>query len=183
MMNELELIPIENEEKPTNVFLALRMGHIVNGQPCSLRKLSKLMNGAVGYSHISQLENGKVPSLSELIAYSDYFHVSIDYLLGREESPSGCMDSVANNSFNELVTSLYLSKNSADRQMLDTLNYLISSNSGRALLFYLSEFVSCDDKDSYESIFQALKAWKKISGKGVLSYQEIMLSISNLLEL
>ena len=36
---------------------------------------------------IAQWKNGSVPSGETLVKIADYFHVSVDYLLGREESP------------------------------------------------------------------------------------------------
>jgi len=175
----LELSPVESKEKPVNVFFSLRMNHLINGRPCSLRQLSKLMNNAVAHSHICQLESGKTPSLSELIAYSDYFNVSIDYLLGRTVS-CGNVEGVSKDSFNELVSSLYSSKDSSDRQMLDTLNCLVGTDAGLALLFYLNKFVNSESLD--EDVFCALREWKELPGKESKSYQEIMLAIGNRIE-
>ena len=45
----------------------------------------------ISHSRISKLENADddtEPSLSDLLAYRDYFHVSIDYLLGLEKEPT-----------------------------------------------------------------------------------------------
>ena len=38
---------------------------------------------------ISRYERGeREPGISELIAIADYFHVSVDYLIGRTENPA-----------------------------------------------------------------------------------------------
>lgn len=59
----------------------------------SQRDLAKQIN--VAHSRISKLENEfdtTIPSLNDLIAYRDYFNVSIDYLLGFEDEPTVDVD-------------------------------------------------------------------------------------------
>ena len=36
---------------------------------------------------ITNIKNGSIPSVDKIAIIADYFHVSVDYLLGREESP------------------------------------------------------------------------------------------------
>ena len=71
-------------EKPDNVFLLLRKSLIIDGVPCSVRKLSALMQEKLGYcvyySNISDIENGKKePSLRALCIYHEFFNVPFEY--------------------------------------------------------------------------------------------------------
>lgn len=54
------------------------------------------VGGALGFSSgvITKWKNGKLPEAGALIAIADYFHCSVDYLLGRTASPGVVPDGV-----------------------------------------------------------------------------------------
>lgn len=52
----------------------------------SLKEMSKKLNGKVSAAAIGRWEQGtRIPKMDGLIALADFFGVSIDYLVGRED--------------------------------------------------------------------------------------------------
>lgn len=77
----------------------------------SQRELSNMLG--VAHSRISKLENEKddtIPSLRDLLAYSNYYSVSIDYLLAldaKRTTKNMCDEIVAEiNNLNDVLNSL-----------------------------------------------------------------------------
>ena len=170
----LDLAPVhETKHKKTNPFLELRLRHLIDGIPCSQRKLSELMNKKVSHSHISALENGKKPSMNELECYHDYFGVSYEYLLDKEPSSS-----IRHDSFYKMVQWLSNSKKDDEQNMWDCFVDLTTTESGLCLLYYITEFTTSGNLDA-ETFTQALNIWKDIPNKDFLSYQEIRHKIDN----
>ena len=135
------MLEIQNTaDKKVNVFRALRLRKIVNGKVCSIRELSRLMDGRIAPSRISEVERGVAePSQKTLQVYHDFFHVSYDILLGHDELSTA----PTNNSFDEILDTLY-SDNIADKQMLDLFISLGTTDYGLAILYYLTEFLNGD---------------------------------------
>lgn len=63
-----------------NRFLVLRKELVENGKELTQKQLSKKIG--ISQKRISNLENGKEPSISEMKAYHDFFNVPYEYLLG-----------------------------------------------------------------------------------------------------
>lgn len=169
---QLELIP-EPQPNKTNPFLELRLKHIVDGVPCSQRKLSKLMKKKVSHGHISSLENGKRPSMTELECYHDYFGVSYEYLLNKIETPS-----IKHDSFYQMVQWLSNSRNQDEKNMWKCFLEITTSESGLVLLYYITEFLTAESI-SEEKFMEALRIWRSIPNKDFLTYQELRNKIDN----
>lgn len=125
-----------------NNFKKLRLQYRPNGKPVSQRGLAKVLN--VAASHISELENGRTPSLSELKAYHVFFHVSYEYLLGETESlvssdifrEKPIIESTTENTIRWLNES-----NDPDEiDVRNTFQYLLGESRGLLLLFYINAY-------------------------------------------
>lgn len=65
----------------------MRLKELRNSRHITQLKMAMDLN--MTQNTISRYETGeREPGISELIQIADYFHVSIDYLLGRTENPS-----------------------------------------------------------------------------------------------
>lgn len=171
---DLTLEPMkEHKKKKTNSFLELRLKYLIDGIPCSQRKLSELMKKKVSHSHISSLENGKRPSMNELECYHDFFGVSYEYLLGKEQSPS-----IKHDSFYKMVQWLSNSTKEDEKQMWSSFVELTTSESGLCLLYYITEFLTSEKSDTV-SFANSLKVWNETPNKEYLSYQELRHIIDN----
>lgn len=54
-----------------------------------ITQIKMAMDLNMSQNTISRYERGELePGISELIAIADYFHVSVDYLIGRTENPA-----------------------------------------------------------------------------------------------
>ncbi len=54
-----------------------------------ITQIKMAMDLNMSQNTISRYERGeREPGISELIAIADYFHVSVDYLIGRTENPA-----------------------------------------------------------------------------------------------
>lgn len=172
MQLNLEITPVQTSKK-TNPFLELRLKYLIDGIPCSQRKLSELMKKKVSHSHISALENGKKPSMNELECYHDFFGVSYEYLLNKEPG-----ESVQHDSFYKMVQWLSNSKKEDEQNMWDCFVELTTSESGLGLLYYITEFTTSGNLDASE-LTKVLSVWKNLPNKDYLSYQEIRHKIDN----
>ena len=66
----------------------MRIKELRNEQHITQLKLAMDLN--MSQNTISRYENGeREPGIAELIRIADYFHVSLDYLLGRTDTPCG----------------------------------------------------------------------------------------------
>ena len=124
----------------------------------------------VAHSRISKLENendSTIPSFNDLLAYRNYFNVSIDYLLGLEEIPT------TNEINREITKEIGLSDNSINKlkwlqdsqyfdngkdvilkkckpEIMFTLNKLIESKKFEDFIFTLNKFYTFyDDTGAY----------------------------------
>ena len=52
-----------------------------------ITKTKMLVDCGLSKSIMNNLKSGSIPSVDKIAIIADYFHVSVDYLLGREESP------------------------------------------------------------------------------------------------
>lgn len=163
-------------EKNSNPFLLLRLKLIVDNKPISQRALSKMMAGTVASSHICELEKGKEPSRAELIAYRNFFGVSTDYLLGLNSFSSENKDC-----FSSILQWLGKSKDVHEQAMFQTLCSICSSDYGLVLLFVISKYLNCDSTNSQTLFIKELDVLKSIKNNTSLSYQEIRLTINNIL--
>lgn len=187
-------------ESKINPFLYLRSKCLENGKVISTRKLEKLMKGAVHHTHISELEHGARPTMNQLKAYHDFFHVSYDFLMGESEcigdNPDG--EKVLLSEFDKAIMNLRMAKEMDGKLIWQTLQMLISTEKGYAVLYYLSQYFYgkegktgyqsrngtlylCQDhyKDSMEAakLVQVLEYLK--NNKDELSYHELRLYIEN----
>lgn len=171
---QLKLQPVqEPKQKKSNPFLELRLKYLIDGVPCSQRKLSDLMNKKIPHSHISALENGKKPSMNELECYHDFFGVPYEYLLNKNQNPS-----VKHDSFYKMVQWLSNSKKDDEINMWNCFIDLTTSESGLVLLYYITEYTTSGTMDA-NTFAQALGIWKNLANKEYLSYQEIRQIIDN----
>jgi len=155
MLEIKETAPVEK-----NVFKALRLRHIVNGKVCSIRELSRRMNGEVAASHISELErNVMEPTKKSLKAYHKYFNVSYEILLGEKD-----FDSIpTNNSFDDILDTLAMSDLSSDKKMIRLFLSLGTTDTGLALLYYLSNYIYNEDNEEVDTntLIKILKKLKE----------------------
>lgn len=57
-----------------------------------ITQLKMAMDLNMSQNTISRYESGeREPGITELIRIADYFHVSIDYLVGRTDTPPPCL--------------------------------------------------------------------------------------------
>lgn len=73
----------------------------------------------VAQNTLSQYENGKrAPDFDTMARISDYFHVSVDYLLGRDEEKPPTVISEEQNSMDEALMKYVRSMTPDQKQML-----------------------------------------------------------------
>ena len=73
----------------------------------------------VAQNTLSQYENGKrAPDFDTMARISDYFHVSVDYLLGRDEEKPPTVISEEQNSMDEALMKYVRSMTPDQQQML-----------------------------------------------------------------
>lgn len=112
------------------------------------RQLAKLLG--IAHSEISNLEcenDDKLPTLTDLIAYRDYFNVSIDYLLGLEDTPTTDPKQkliyneygISHKALNNLKKSIV--KYDFDKRLSNSLNLLLESNNIGLFLDALSKYI------------------------------------------
>ena len=157
-----------------NIFLNLRLRFDVDGQPCSIRKLSSLMNKRVLPSRICELEKGRTPSIRELNAYHEFFGVSYDYLLGADELVR------QKDSFSDIINWLSSSKQKDDKKLFETLVQVSTTDKGLALLYYLSKYLSSTESYADEEFLLIMAYFKKLDNIDRMSYLDIRQSIDNM---
>ena len=134
-----------------------------NKNEVSQRELGERIG--VAHSRISKLENENdqtIPSFNDLLAYRNYFNVSIDYLLGLEKIPTtneinreitkeiGLSDNSINK-LKRLQDSNYLNDDhieiikKANLEIMTTFNKFIESRSFEDFIYILHEFYNFDD--------------------------------------
>ena len=167
MLDIKQSAPVEK-----NIFKALRLRHIINGKVCSIRELSRQMNGEVAASHISELERGiSEASMKTLKAYHNYFNVSYEVLLGEMD-----FDSVpTNNAFDGILDTLAMSDTSSDKRMMQLFISLGTTDAGLALLYYLSNFMYDAEStaDDFVDIITGLKK-PQIKNMDYLSIRQLL---------
>lgn len=91
------------------------MGNMVSNQIISLRKGKKLTQQGlaeamnVSTAAVCKWETGSsVPDISTLCALADYFKVSVDYILGREEKQKKCVLFCPQKEYASLVSEMIL---------------------------------------------------------------------------
>lgn len=168
---------ISIEKEKVNPFRYLRSKVLNNGVPASIRKLDALMGGIVGYSHISELEKGKDPSLNQLKAYHDFFHVSYEFLLGETdipEIPGTEIKPKVRTDIDDAIYNLSSDINKNSREKWKVLNMLIATDKGSLILSYLAELIKSENR---EQIFRKID--RLIDQDEALNYSELVLSINN----
>lgn len=157
-----------------NIFKYLRTHYIVDGAPCSIRRLAKELG--ISHSHISELETGviKGASIATLHAYHKFFKVPYDVLFGENISKKYVPDK---NSFEELIENFGLSKKGEDRDVFSTYLYLGTTGAGLSLLYYISAYIN--GEISIDELAKAINTWKNIDNKDEKSYQVVRQTIDN----
>lgn len=171
-MKKLELKEhTTSEESTVTPFLALRLNYIIDGKPCGMRQLCRLMDNKIASTHMCSLEKGRRPSLHELKTYHEYFGVSYEYLLGETSSPS-----IKHDSFYHLAHWLGTSKKKDEKNMWATFLDLTTKEDGLVLLYYLSQYLKDNNMDDVE-FANLLKEWKNLPEREFLSYQQIRMQL------
>lgn len=168
-------INVENEK--INPFQYLRSKILIQGVPISIRKLDALMGGTIGFSHISELEKGKDPSLNQLKAYHEFFHVSYEFLLGETsdpEIPGNNNKPKVSTEIDDAIYVLSVDKNKNSREKWKLINMLLSTDKGQLLLSYLAELVKAEQRDKIYKKIDSL-----INQNESLSYNELVISVNN----
>lgn len=138
-------------------FKDLRTDCDIGGKPCTQDMLSKQIH--IQKPQISELENGKrLPSINELKAYSRFFNVPMEYLLG--ESNSKCYENIfLNNTFGLTDGSIEQIKKFYEWSTSDfkneqyspiaVLNYILSYKNGKLgfLLAAIIEYLKLNEKE------------------------------------
>ena len=169
---KLDLKESKEENISMTPFLKLRLSHIVDGKPVSQRKLAALMGNKFSPGHMSSLEKGRTPSLTELRTYHDYFGVSYDYLLGAENSI------IKNDIFYDFCKWISTSPRKDEKDMWNTFLAMSTTPDGLVLLNYISKFLN--DNLTEQQLVAILNNWKSIPEREYLSYQEIRQILENL---
>lgn len=174
-------LELNMSEKPDNVFLLLRKSLIIDGVPCSVRKLSALMQEKLGYcvyySNISDIENGKKePSLRALCIYHEFFNVPFEYLLGTGE----LKNSGEYSKYMNLIASLADSSSAVDKEMLSLVKEITNTDKGLALVYYLNKFFK--DELSMTELVKALNLYKTSNFSDETDYQTVRSIIDNTLQ-
>lgn len=137
------------QDKSGNVYYELRMSKVdAFGKPYSIRSLSKDIG--INHSRISELERGlKKPSLSELRAYQNFFHVQYSILLdGFTHEEENARDFVR-----KLIP--YTSPEKEDLEK--TLDTLFSSALGFVFLQLLSDYLQTDSEKGREKLIACIE--------------------------
>lgn len=173
----MDMIRIDLENNKINPFQYLRSKILIKGVPVSIRKLDALMGGTVGYSHISELEKGKEPSLNQLKAYHEFFQVSYEFLLGETTDPGVPGNDNKPRFDSEIDEALYVlsvAKNKSSREKWKMVNMLLSTDKGQLLLSYLSELIKTDCR---EQIYRKMDSL--IDQDESLGYNELVFCVNN----
>lgn len=143
-----------------NRFRELRLKYKVNGKTLSQRAIAPLLG--VKATHISEIESGRIPSARELACYHDFFRVSYEYLLGENDNY------VTSDVFREkpLIESkientlrwLNETTEPDEIKLRDTIHFLLGTEKGLLLLFYLSEYINNNcNKTYWEACIEVIK--------------------------
>jgi transcriptional regulator with XRE-family HTH domain len=118
------------------------------GHHISLRQLETDMGGVVKHPHISELEMGKrEPTLVELIAYHQFFHVSIEYLLDDEDFGS-------EKTKEEQSLSMLQNSTALDEQVMgQAVKDMLTTNKGLALLSCIADRLYSKKADTDETYY------------------------------
>lgn len=154
MITEFDLT-IPTDER--NVYRKLRED---NGY--SLRKLSDEMkrrypDNWIAAPHISELETGKRDaSLRELLVYSKFFNLSVDYLVGQ------C--SIQEDIVTIMLGFLNNLKETNELELIELFKYLLKSDAGYALLFYLDKALKENpDEIDFNRLIDSIRRNRKIT--------------------
>lgn len=97
---------------------------------CSERKVKpNTVCAELGYSSATSThwKNGTIPKGDVLLTLADYFHCSVDYLLGRGEQKNNAAVSIAEDSSTQkLIENYYLLNENAQKELLNYLEYMIT---------------------------------------------------------
>lgn len=113
--------------------------------------------------HICELESGKrQPTLKDLKAYHDYFHVSFEYLLGetdtwREEEKESHLKS------DHVFYKLSLSEDPYDRMIYQVLDDMLCTHSGLFLLESLAQYLYAYEPQKEQQYKGVINKSKKIA--------------------
>ena len=112
----------------------LRHSVDTENKKCSQDMLAEKLK--ITKTQISNLENGKRPSITELKKYANYFNVGCDYLLGIEPKDSipNELDYLLNKNAKQFLIE------DISKKQLCTLNFLLGTTSGQKLLDSLTNF-------------------------------------------
>ena len=162
-----------------NRYEELRRQYKDNGQPISQRKLAKLIG--IASPHISEIENGRMPSLAELRAYHNFFRVSYEYLL-EETDDRVSADVFIEAPLNETKienTLRWMLKDTCtpDQQIIkDMATLLLTEDFGTLLLFYLGK--SIFDNDSVDRLKKIITDYKE-GHLNRLSYNDLLMMFNS----
>ena len=105
-------------------------------EKAGIKPINAVREIGVATGNITPWKNGRVPSGSTLQKIADYFSVSVDYLLGKEDEPLSRQDAAEIESTlsaeeSEILKKLKQLDDDQAKQMLDYLEFLIQQRNKR----------------------------------------------------